>query len=344
MALPLRKIATFLCVFFFAWFFLRFALPVCLPFLLGGALALVSEPAASRLSGLRVPRSVAAAISVTMSLGVVCIGVLALGSLLIRKLSALSGVLPDMAGMVMSGIDALQSWLSGLTLRLPAEVGQPIRNAILGFSKSGAALLEQGVKYTLGLAGGMLCAIPGSALSFATALIAAYMISSEMEKIKRFLAAKIPAEKQESWKRKIMALRKNALMWFLSQAKLSAVTLGILTVGFLFLRIPFGIGWALVICLVDALPVLGIGTVLIPWSLIAFLQGDPARAAGLLGLYITSALVRSVLEPKFVGSHLGLDPLVTLFALYGGFRLWGVAGMMVMPMVAVGAVSAIREE
>lgn len=344
MTFPVRKIAIFLCVFFFAWFFLRFALPVCLPFLLGGVLALASEPAARKLTRLRVPRSVAAAISVSMCLGILCIAVLALGSLLLKQLTHLARILPDMAAMAMSGIDSLQAWLVTLTGRLPSEVGEPIANSIRSFSRGGTALLEQGVRYTLGLAGGMLCAIPGSALSAATALIAAYMISAELPGIRNYIASKIPEQKQAQWKQRAARLRKNAALWLLSQVKLSAVTLGILMVGMVFLRIPFGIGWALAICLVDALPVLGIGTILLPWSLICLLQGDGARAAGLLGLYVTAALVRSVLEPKFVGNHLGLDPLVTLFALYGGFRLWGVPGMMVMPMVAVGAVSAVREE
>lgn len=343
MTFPVRKVAIFLCVFFFAWFFLRFALPVCLPFLLGGVLALASEPAAKKLTKLRVPRSVASAISVSICLGILCIGALALGSLLLRQLTRLARILPDMAAMAMSGIESLQGWLVGLTGRLPGEVGEPMANAIRGFSRGGTALLEQGVHYILGLAGGMLCAIPGSALSAATALIAAYMISAELPGIRKYATSKIPEQKQAQWAQRLARLRKNGALWLLSQVKLSAVTLGILTVGMLFLRIPFGIGWALAICLVDALPVLGIGTILLPWSLICLLQADSARAAGLLGLYVTAALVRSVLEPKFVGNHLGLDPLLTLFALYGGFRLWGVPGMMVMPMVAVGAVSAVRE-
>lgn len=344
MAIPVRKVAIFLCVFFFAWFFLRFALPVCLPFLLGSVLAMAAEPAAGKLTRLHVPRSVACAISVSICLGVLCMAALALGSLLLRQLTRLAKILPDMAAMAMSGIDALQSWLVALTGRLPGEVGEPMANAIRSFSQGGTALLEQGVRYTLGLAGGMLCAIPGSALSAATALIAAYMISSELPAIRSFAVSKIPEQKRQQWAQRLFRLRRNAGLWLLSQLKLSAVTLCILTVGMVFLRIPFGIGWALAICLVDALPVLGVGTILLPWSLICLLQGDGARAAGLLGLYVTSALVRSVLEPKFVGNHLGLDPLVTLFALYGGFRLWGVPGMMVMPMVAVGAVSAVREE
>ena len=85
----------------------------------------------------------------------------------------------------------------------------------------------------------------------------------------------------------------------------------------------------------DTLPVLGTGTVLLPWSLVCFLQGDPPRALGLVSTYVVVTLTRSMLEPKFLGRHLGLDPLTTLVALYIGFRLWGIGGMILAPVLTV---------
>ena len=63
--------------------------------------------------------------------------------------------------------------------------------------------------------------------------------------------------------------------------------------------------WAALVALVDALPILGTGTVLVPWSVVCFLQGDTPRALGILGIYITAAVTRSMLEPKLLGKHLG---------------------------------------
>ena len=80
-----------------------------------------------------------------------------------------------------------------------------------------------------------------------------------------------------------------------------------------------------------------------PWSLICLLQHNSAGALGLLGLYLTTALVRSALEPKLVGRQLGLDPLLTLIALYTGFRLWGLLGMFLMPMLAITVISMLPE-
>ena len=123
--------------------------------------------------------------------------------------------------------------------------------------------------------------------------------------------------------------------------KLMAVTFGVMSVGFLLLRIPYGLLWAAAVALVDAFPVLGTGTVLVPWSLVCFLQGDSARGIGLLGIYGAATLIRSALEPKLVGKHLGLDPLVTLIALYAGYKLWGLLGMLLAPLLAVAATQVI---
>jgi predicted PurR-regulated permease PerM len=109
----------------------------------------------------------------------------------------------------------------------------------------------------------------------------------------------------------------------------------ILAVCFWLLKIPHGLLWAVVIALVDALPVLGCGVVLLPWSLILLLQGHRLRCVGLLGTYALVFLSRNVLEPKLLGKELGLDPLVTLLSIYAGYRLLGLPGMLLAPLLAV---------
>jgi len=95
---------------------------------------------------------------------------------------------------------------------------------------------------------------------------------------------------------------------------------------------------------VDAFPVLGTGTILLPWSLICFLQEDTGRAIGLLGCYAVISLSRSILEPKLVGSHLGLDPLAALASIYAGYKLWGLGGLIAAPIIVVLAMQIIRPQ
>ena len=199
----------------------------------------------------------------------------------------------------------------------------------------GSTLLGKITAWLLGLAGGILGRLPDSALGFGTGILSAFLISARLPKIRLWLLGKIPRDTLAALQNRLKRLRRMLLGWLTAQLKLMSVTFCILAAGLTLLRIPRSLLWAFVIALVDALPVFGTGTVLIPWALVCFLQGNRVLALGIAGTYATAALTRSILEPKLLGRHLGLDPLATLAALYIGCRLWGIAGMIAAPMVTV---------
>ena len=99
------------------------------------------------------------------------------------------------------------------------------------------------------------------------------------------------------------------------------------------LRVDLALLLAAAIALVDALPIFGTGTVLIPWAVLELLAGNLRLALGLLALYLVVWLVRSLLEPRLLGARAGLPPLPALMAMYVGFRAFGVAGMVLAPLV-----------
>ncbi len=92
---------------------------------------------------------------------------------------------------------------------------------------------------------------------------------------------------------------------------------------------------AIFIGFVDALPILGSGTVMIPWCIILFLNQEYTVGFSILGLYIFTSVVRQFLEPKIVSSKIGIHPLFTLIAMYTGFKIMGVMGMLVGPIVLI---------
>ncbi len=80
---------------------------------------------------------------------------------------------------------------------------------------------------------------------------------------------------------------------------------------------------------------LGSGAVLLPWGALCLLRGQTRRGVGLAILYAACALTRAALEPRLLGRHLGLSPLLTLAAMYTGFRLCGVPGLILFPIGAM---------
>lgn len=339
-----KKTLSILLVFLTVWLSLHFLLPLFSPFVLGAALALAAEPMVTFLHRrVRVPRPVSAGIGVSMTFCFLAMLLLLLCAFLVRELGSLTGILPNLAQTAKSGFSLIQNWMLDLSAHAPQSIRPMLQENVSSLFSNGAALLNKAASYLLSLAGNLLSHVPDSALSLGTAVISAFLISAKLPKIKKWLLRRIPKEKLRSLLETGRRIRKVFCSWLMAQAKLMGVTFLILFLGFVILRVPYALLWALGVCLVDAFPVLGTGTVLLPWSLICFLQSDTPRAIGLASLYVVVTLTRSMLEPKLLGRHLGLDPLVTLITLYTGYKLWGIGGMILAPMLAVTAIQILPE-
>ena len=293
---------------------------------------------------LRLPRPAGTALGVSMAFCFLAIVVLLLSAFLVRELRTLANVLPDLEQTAQSGIIRLRDWSLALTSHVPESIRPLLQDHVGSVFSDGASLLGRFSGFVLGLAGNLLSRIPDSALSLGTGILSAFLISAKLPRIRRWLLRRIPKERLRSLAAAGKRIKLVLRGWFLAQAKLMGLTLLILLLGFWLLRLPNAPLWALGVALVDAFPVLGTGTVLLPWSLLCLFQGDTARAIGLLGIYATVSLSRSALEPKLLGRHLGLDPLATLIALYIGYKLWGIAGMLFAPLLTVTALQLVPEK
>lgn len=335
-SLNLKKTFSFLFFFCLVWIGLRWLLPLFAPFLLGGCLALAAEPMVSFLQRrLRVPRAVGVGIGVSMTFCLLAMATIALCAFLVRELGILARVVPDLGQAAQSSISVLRQWLLSLTEHTPQSVKPLLRNNVDALFSDGAALLNRVLSYVLGLAGNLLSHVPDSALGLGTSVLSGYMVSAKLPTLRLWLQQSLNRQWIQSSLQAWGRIKHAVAGWLAAQFKLMSVSFFILTLGLTLLRIPNALFWAIGITFVDALPVLGIGTVLLPWGLLCFLQEDPARGIGLIGIYVAAALLRSVLEPRLLGRHLGLDPLVTLMVLYVGFKLWGLPGMLVAPLLTV---------
>lgn len=340
-----KKTLSLLGFFLAVWVGIRYFLPLSLPFLLGTGLALTAEPMVSFFcKRFHFPRPLSVGIGVTMAFVCIAILLLILCAFIVRELGVLAGIMPNLEDAARNGISTVQGWLLELTSHTPQSIRPLLSDNVNALFSDGTALLDRAAGYVLGLAGNLLSHIPDSALGLGTAVISGYMISAKLPKIRSWILKKLPREKLRPILAALGRMKSAISGWLVAQVKLMGVTLTILILGLVLLRIPYALLWALGICLVDAFPVLGTGTVLLPWALISFLRDDAARAIGLVGIYAIITLTRSILEPKLVGKQLGLDPLVTLMALYAGYKLWGIGGMILAPLLAVTAFQLVPEK
>lgn len=330
------KLPSIFLVFLLVWLCIRFFLPLFFPFLLGALLAVAAEPVTGLLQNkFHMPRFLCSGIGVSIAFSLLAMALLSLCAVVIRELGNLAHVLPDLGQTAKSGFSLVRSWMLELSARSPESLRPVLEQNVNSFFSDGTALLDRAISYLLGLAGNLLSHIPDSALGLGTAVISAFLISAKLPKLRRRIRRQIPEERLRTLLRTLRQVRGVLGDWLIAQCKLTGVSFLLLFLGLVILRIPHALLWALVICLVDAFPVLGVGTVLLPWSLICLLQQDIPRSIGLASTYAAVSLTRSMLEPRFLGRHLGLDPLATLIALYVGFRLWGITGMILAPVLTV---------
>lgn len=116
--------------------------------------------------------------------------------------------------------------------------------------------------------------------------------------------------------------------YFKAQFKIMGVIFAILLVGFIILKVPFYALLAILIALLDFLPFFGTGTALIPWAVYQLIVKDYKMAVGLIVIYAVTQGVRQLIQPKLVGDSMGLDPLMTLFFLFVGYKVGSVIGMI----------------
>lgn len=338
-----RTLTTALVVLLALWLGGKYILPLALPFLLGFLLALAAEPGVRLLHRrLRLGRGPSTFLGVTATLVLLSALGMLLISLLVKELGHLAGILPDLEQTARQGLTSLEDWLLGLAMAAPDGVRPLLTRSVLGLFDGGSDLYDRAIAQLPTIATGFLSHVPDSFLALGTGVLSAYLFSARMPRLRAWVRRRFPKDWRSRWMPVIHNLKGAVLGWLKAQFKLSGLTFAIICAGLLLLGVSFAPIWALLIALVDAVPMLGTGLILVPWSLICFLQGSTVRALGMLGLFAAATLTRSTLEPRLLGKQLGLDPLVTLAAMYLGYQLFGIIGLLLSPILAVAVVQLVK--
>lgn len=312
-----------------------FLLGLVLPFALGLGVALLSRPAAQRLKGrFGWKDSVCALISAGGTLVLIAAVVVLLLTLAVAGLGRLVGYLPPLQQTARQGLDTVRGFLQDAVDRTPASIRPLLHKTVEGRFLDSQAMLESLGARLPGLAASVVSHLSQWVLGLGTAALAAFLFAVRLPKLRNWCRRYMPKDWESRWMPALKEGKTTLLGWLKAQGKLMLLTYLLVAVGFWILGISGGFFWAAGVALVDAVPMLGTGTVLLPWALISFLQGQAAQAMGLVAIFAGAFLLRTVLEPRLVGRHIGLDPLATLFFIYTGFRIWGVLGMIFCPMVA----------
>ena len=323
-------------IFVGGFLFFRIFGAVLLPFALGLLPARLAGRAADRLPKRDgISRKLTAVGCVALLYILIFLVIFLLGRLLLQELEGFFRALPELICSVTEPMGRLKNTLLRLASRFPDGIGAALEQWTQEFFRSGAGIGEKLYDFVFSAASSVIRKGPNIAMFLLTMLLSGFFLAVELPALQTLWETKAPEKWQHIWHNVTDKLKNTLFCWLKAQGKLMAVTFLVLTAGFFILHIDYPLLFALVIAVLDALPVLGSGLFLIPWSMVQFLAGNTFCGAGLLCIYGAAALLRAALEPKLLGKQMGLNPLLTLLALYAGYRFFGIFGMIVLPMAVM---------
>ncbi len=219
------------------------------------------------------------------------------------------------------------------------SISNYLQKSIIKFDETLLDIAKDYMPRVLSAAMKFLSFFPAAVIFLTLMFIAMFYIGCDYDTICSFLTHQLPKGFSEQFYEAKDTFFLTAKELFKAYFVLTVITFLQLLTGFLIMRIDYAVILALVICIVDLIPILGTGTVLIPWSIISIFTGDYPNATGLIILYILIALFRRIAEPKIVGANIGLSPLLSLISMYVGLKIAGFAGIIIFPLITITAIS-----
>ena len=183
--------------------------------------------------------------------------------------------------------------------------------------------------------------IPSVLIAVVITLVASCFMTTEYPKVMAFIRLQFPEHRRNDIDRAKVLLKSSLGKMGKAYALIMLVTFIEMSVGLTVLRLigvfqsNYIIMIAVVTAIIDIVPVLGTGTVLIPWAVYSFITGSFGLGIGLIVIYAAITVIRQVIEPKLVAGQLGLSPIVTIAALYFGLKIFGVLGMLITPILVI---------
>lgn len=314
-----------------------------LPFVAAYLISVIASPLTHILEKIKLPSALSAIISILFVAGIlfgVC-GLLVYK--IFQEIYNFSASLPAIYQSVVDTFSQMRTLASDIYAILPEEIALYLAKAMNNFGISLNSFSSTIVETISSAAISFFSNIPGVFIGFVFAILSSYFIIRDKKKIADAISTAVGTSLSARIGEFRKYLSSAVLAYIKSQCILMSITFVELFIGLSALKIQYSFILAIGIAVIDAIPVFGTGVALIPWALFSLFTGQYIRAAGLIILYAVCLIVRQFLEPKVLSSQIGMHPLLTLLSVYVGFKLLGVFGMILGPLVVLIVKNFIEE-
>jgi len=331
------------------WNLIRFFMP----FVIGWIIAAIASPLVNWLEKrLKIVKKLGSALIVILVLAAIILALYFGISRLASEISDLIRNFPDMYAQLEIGLRQIGDTLSGIFERLPTGIQNGWKTVVQNLDQYMGNLVSNMSEPTVMAAGNIAKSVPYYLISFIVAVLSAYFFIVEREEVLAWMKRVSPESVQKRMTLVIDNLRYAVGGYFKAQFKIMGIVFLILLVGLGILDTGYFVLVAFLIAFLDFLPFFGTGTAMIPWAVYEFFMGDYKMTVALIVIYVITQAVHQLLQPKLVGDSVGLNPLVTLFLLYIGYRMGGILwmilavpiGMVLINMCQAGAFDYIFDD
>lgn len=340
--LGLRLVLTLLTIVL-VWRFAPPLLRLTMPFVVALVLTWLLNPAIRALeTRLKVGRGPLSLVLVV--LGIAIIGAVAAG-LIYALVSQIVSFLQDWQPMwatVMSGINAVVEALEEPLSHLPGTVYERVSGLGDSFIAWLSAVVPAMLTVAAGNAGSFAMSLPSWVVSVVICVMATYFISADYPNLRARAVAFVPREFRGFFSHVRQVAAEAFGGYVRAEFILSALVTLVLLVGFWLTGERYALLLAVTFGVLDFIPIIGSGTIMVPWAVIDVALGSYRHAIGLMVIWGIIVLLRRLAEPKIVGDQTGLSPIASLISIYVGMRLGGVLGMILGPVVCLILLNIVR--
>jgi len=303
-----------------------------LPFLIAFALSSLMEPLIRVLDRkLHIKRKISAPIILLLLMGIiitlVVLGILRLVEEIRGLIAAAPAFFSNMYAEIVELIKKSAEHIDWVPVEITDNLGTIIANLSNTVTNFGKTLVKGA--YTTALS------LPEVIIFTIVTILATYFMAKDRHVIAAVLRRHLP----ETWVDRILSIKNDLFMAIFGYLRAALIIMVItfteLLIGLTIIGAKYTLLLAFLIAVIDALPILGTGSVLIPWSLYSFITGDIRMGVSVIVLYLVILVVRQFVEPKVVGQQIGVHPLLTLLAMYTGLKLIGFIGMILGPIAFI---------
>ena len=299
-----------------------------LPFILAWIVSLVMKPVVNALEKGHIHRRIAVVVSMLAIISLMYGLLYSLSVAVVKEIKEVSKMFEDTKdGIPLFVWDAVANFPKPLKEAAISVAGQ--------ISDKGASFFYPAFQSALPKLGGAAGKIPGAFIFVIVFILSVYFISYDSVSLAEGVKRIIPDSKLSYLSNAKRTFFKACGGYIKAQLIIMTVVFVILLTGFAILDVKLSIILAFLISIIDAIPVLGTGLILNPWAVICLIQGDYFRAVGFVCLYLVVLVTRQIIEPRILSSKLGMHPILTLITMYSGYKLIGVLGMILGPMIAL---------